>query len=171
MTFLELINSALNKSDEEAGDEMIEDVIKDGINHGYMVIANTIDPITKTTTLNYADPITLPADFLSVVRLEHGGVTLSENDYEVYGSKLKIINSDYKDVSYTFDLTYNYVPNRLTDDTDVPLINPSLHDYLAIYGAYSCLLYKKKYDSAQMLFNEFMAKINEGDVNDVSRNI
>ena len=159
MTLKELLFSALSKADEEPGDDIIDQVALDAVNHGYKIVATTVDKQIDVVELNYADKIMLPDNFHSVVRLKCNGVQLSNNDFYISGSYLFITNKDFMEDTYKFDLLYVYYPNDMVDETDVPITRDSFDYLIIMYGAYNVLLYKKRYNMASMLFNEFMSMV------------
>lgn len=162
MNFEELRLSALSKADEEPGDEIIDQVVYDAINHGYRLVATLVDHQLKSTTLEYSEKILLPDDFHSVVYIKHQDIQLSDNDYYISGMYLFITNKDFKHDGYVFDLLYSFYPEPLVEDTDTP-VTREVYDYLIVmYGAYNVLLYKKRYNMAEMLFSEFMSMVGDG---------
>jgi hypothetical protein len=57
---------------------------------------------------------------------------------------------------------YSCYPEPLVEDTDTP-VTREVYDYLIVmYGAYNVLLYKKRYNMAEMLFSEFMSMVGGG---------
>lgn len=164
MTLLELKTSALRRADETPGDSMLDGVALDGINQGYMILATLVDKQYNSSTVPYAKTIAVPADFCKLVDLSVGNVILGENDYTFLGTKIRINNSDYS--SGNIDINYVKYPSFMTTDSEIPVIKLGLHQYIALYGAYTVLLQKKKYNSATALLNEFMVAINGGGNND-----
>lgn len=163
MNLEQLQKSALYKADEEVGDELIDKVALDGINHGYKLVATHLDKQIKFITEPYSKSITLPADFNDIERIECGDVRLSPIDYIISGSELYITNKEFKDVTKSFDITYHYIPTDMVIPTDEPVVKLASQDYIVLYGAYTVLLYKKKYESAQMLFREFTSFVLGGE--------
>lgn len=162
MNFKELKLSALSKADEEPGDEIIDKVVYDAVNHGYRLVATIVDKQLKPTVLEYNEKILLPDDFHNLVYLKHGRTQLSANDYYISGMYLFIVNRDFKDVENKFDMLYSCYPEPLVEDTDIP-VTREVFDYLIVmYGAYNVLLYKKRYNMADMLFKEFSSMLGGG---------
>ena len=162
MNFKELRLSALSKADEEPGDEIIDKVVYDAVNHGYRLVATIVDKQLKPTILEYSEKILLPDDFHNLIYLKYGRTQLSPNDYYISGMYLFIVNRDFKDVENKFDMLYSCYPEPLVEDTDVP-VTREVFDYLIImYGAYNVLLYKKRYNMADMLFKEFSSMLGGG---------
>lgn len=167
MKFVDLRFSALSKADEEPGDEIIDKVVFDAVNHGYKQVATLVDKQIKNITLIYADKIGLPIDYCDAVKIVCNDVQLSENDYYISGSYLFITNKDFKADTNTFDMLYVYYPNSLELDDDLPVTRESFDYLIIMYGAYSVLLYKKRYNMAEMLFNEYSSIVNGGDKDEV----
>ena len=167
MKFVDLRFSALSKADEEPGDEIIDKVVFDAVNHGYKQVATLVDKQIKNITLNYADKIELPIDYYDVVKIVCNDVQLSENDYYISGSYLFITNKDFKADTNTFDMLYIYYPNSLELDDDLPVTRESFDYLIIMYGAYSVLLYKKRYNMSEMLFNEYSSIVNGGDKDEI----
>lgn len=161
MNFEELCLSALNKADEEPGDEIIDKVVEDAINHGYRTVATLVDKLMEQVELNYSDKIQLPDDFYAVVKLIHNNtsIQLSPNDYYISGNYLFITNKRFKTDDSTFTLLYIYFPDKLVELTDEPLTREEYDYIIILYGAYSVLLYKKRYDMASRLYNEYISHV------------
>jgi hypothetical protein len=172
MTLQELMIAVLNRSDEEINDdEFIDAVAKDGINVGYLTLAKTIDKLSKTFTFTYSKFVPLPDDFFEVNQIWCGEEMLSFNDYRIVNNQLQITNKDYKDAKLSFEMIYYYIPTRLSAPTDVPVTREGLNELIIIYGAYTVLLYKKKYDSANFLLREFNDFIRGGDDGDIQTDL
>ena len=167
MKFVDLRFSALSKADEEPGDEIIDKVVYDAINYGYKQVATLVDKQIKEIILDYADKIELPDDFYEVDKIICNGVKLSENDYYVSGATLFITNKDFKKETNKFNVLYICYPPTLILDDDLPITRESFDYLIVIYGAYSVLLYKKRYNMAEMLFSEYSAIVHGGDKNEV----
>ena len=162
MNFKELRLSALSKADEEPGDEIIDNVVYDAVNHGYRLVATLVDKQLKPVNLKYSEKILLPDDFHNLIYLKCNSTKLSSNDFYVSGMYLFITNKDFKDDGLAFNMLYSYYPEPLKEDTDIP-ITREMFDYLIImYGAYNVLLYKKRYNMAEMLFKEFSSMLGGG---------
>ena len=64
-------------------------------------------------------------------------------------------------------MLYIYYPNTLVLDDDLPVTRESFDYLIIMYGAYSVLLYKKRYNMAETLFNEYSSVVNGGDKDEV----
>lgn len=74
---------------------------------------------------------TLPTDFLEVYKLEYPVNNSEIDNYSIRGNLLLVsVNQDN-----LITLWYYRLPDRLTLTTDIPLIRPQYHDYLAYYAA------------------------------------
>lgn len=167
MTLSDLVLSALAKADEEPGEEIFEEAIKKGINHAYMIVATTLEPQLEATTLVMDTNMALPKDFFKIDEIRVDGQKLSTNDYKRVGDVVRITNRDYNKPGTEYELDYYKFPKLLIDDSDVPVISEPRQLVLIDYGAYECLLLKKKYDAAAARLNSFMRAIG-GDTNNES---
>lgn len=158
MDFKSIQTSALFRCDEEideviTDDPMIYGTVKDAINEAHRIVAQRVDKITGSQSDTYATIIALPTNVFEVYKVFNGNKELDKLDYEIDGRELRITNKDYQNGTIN---TYFYKnPERLIDDTTTPEVAEAYHDMMAVYGAYRVMLYKKKYDSAAMLFKEF----------------
>lgn len=163
MTFLEIQTKALARVDEIISDVDIEvlNLIKDGINSGYMLLGSLVDKRTTTTTLaldDYNNKLPLPEDFIELVMAEHEIIgEVNPNDYEKLGDLLYFKSRDLTSGDVT--LTYVNYPQKLVSDTDVLRLKDVYFGALTAYGAYTYQLFRKKYSAAQLLLQEFNSYI------------
>lgn len=157
MNYEQLLLSSLSKADEEPGDEIIDNVAENAVNKGYQIVATEIDLQIKKIDFKYEDGYSFPDDFHSIVTLEdEAGIRLSTNDFYIENKELYITNKDYRITDKSFYARYIYFPEPMVTMEEEPITSDK-HDYMIIlYGAYNVLLYKKRYNMAQMIFTEFM---------------
>ena len=158
MTFEELLLSALSKADEEPGDEIIDMVAEDSVNEGYMRVATMVDPLVKVEAIKYdGEKIDIPNDFHSLVELRTPEfITLSGKDFSLIGDRIVVTNKDYRKENQEFDFTYVYYPPKMKEPKDKPLTRNQFDYQIVLYGAYNIALYKKRYDMASMIWEEYM---------------
>lgn len=154
-------------ADEETGtttpDPVALSIIKSGINTAYLLIASSVDPRSKTFEYPYESPKQVPADFGTLINIEHDTLgDLSSNDFEQRADLIYIRNKAYK--SGNIKLTYTYQPEKLVADTDIVDVKDMFLNAIAAYGAYVYQLYRRKYSAAQMLMSEFNSFIGGGQV-------
>lgn len=171
-TFKDAISDVLNRVEEDPIDEVEDDIlqmVKNGINEGYMLIAAKADKRTKNVTFSYVDGYVLPDDFVEVVSLSHSTIgRLSILDYEIIADLLYVRSKDAQNGSIT--LTYANYPQALVNDTDVVNISANYYYSLLVYGSYTYYVYRRKPDIAEMLLNEFNMLLG-GVNNETQRNI
>lgn len=158
MTFEELLLSALSKADEEPGDEIIDMVAEDSVNEGYMRVATIVDPLVKVDNIVYdGSGYAVPKDFHSLVELRLPNfTTLSAKDFSLIGETIVVTNKDYRKENQEFNFTYVYFPPKLVNPKDKPLTRSQFDYQIVLYGAYNIALYKKRYDMASMIWEEYM---------------
>ncbi|MFL0197393.1 hypothetical protein ACJDU8_17760 [Clostridium sp. WILCCON 0269] len=161
MKLREIFKFALNRVGEHEGDRQITNIVISGINAGYKIIAITNKKTKIATITAEADtPVTLPADFISLVMLQKegaGGGRLSPNDYFNESNILLVTNPD---VVGDLTMYYNYIPVDLVygkDDEEEPSIQAAYHIALASYAAYYYFMFKKELNAATMCLSEFNA--------------
>ncbi|MFL0197392.1 hypothetical protein ACJDU8_17755 [Clostridium sp. WILCCON 0269] len=156
-TFENAISDVLNRIEEDPIDEVEEDilqVVKTGINEGYMLIASKLDKRTKDVSFDYVEGYVLPNDFVEEVEVSHNTIgRLSVLDYEIIANLLYIRSKDAHNETLT--LKYVNYPVRLVDDTDVINLKDSYYYALLVYGSYTYYAYRRKPDIAAMLLSEF----------------
>lgn len=156
MTFKECYTVALERVDEdlEGTDEIILDVVKNGINEGYMLVATHLDKTLDEFYADFESVVILPTDCADVTDIEHevfgrlSRMDYSEEDDRLYMKPLGISGGEIA-------VTYVKYPKKLEEDTDKLRLRDAYATIPAIYGAYQYQLYKKKYASAQLLLAEF----------------
>jgi len=156
MNFKDCYTIALEMVDEDttATDTIVLDVIKNGVNQGYMLIASTIDRKLKTIDEDFDKVIALPIDIINIEQVEHDNLGyLGKNDYK------KIDNNLYMQTmgidSGALTITYSQFPAKLVADNDLLVLKDANCSIPAVYGAYKYQLYKKKYSASQLLLAEF----------------
>ena len=166
MDYKELILASLSKADEEPGDEIIDRVIEDAVNQGYLVVATSIDPIVDSTEVVYDDDgFPLPDDFHDVVEFKiNRDLRFVETDYYISDGMLYFLNKDFKEPldveeKRKYTLRYSKYPEPLREETDVPKTRRQFDYAIILYAAYSLLLYKKRYTQADTLLSEFSTYI------------
>lgn len=157
MNFEELLLSSLSRADEEPGDEIIDRVASDSVNDGYSRIATMVDTQIKRIKFFYddVDGYKLPVDCHSIRAIQDGDVSLSSNDYYVEGNTLYITNKDYIDKGKEYTIRYVFYPDLLVEKTDKPITDKQYDILITIFSAYHILIYKKRYQMADMLKTEF----------------
>ncbi|HEY5563847.1 MAG TPA: hypothetical protein VIK72_19195 [Clostridiaceae bacterium] len=166
MTLREILDLAYYRVDEEPeigtdADIQMDTIFTASINQGIGLLAMTKDKKTKVATLPYAEKIKLPTDYFGLVELKHSvyGV-MSITDYELIGD---LVIPKIEDItSGTFDLTYIFVPVKITDVTATIDLKDIYCIALAAYASYSYTLSQKQYQSATMFLNEFNMIANNG---------
>lgn len=156
MTFKDLIDLALDRIDEDTAspDPVALNIMKNGLNTAYILIATTVDPKTKLFEYPYESPKQIPNDFNTLINIEHDLLgELSSNDFEQRADLIYIRNKAYK--TGNIKLTYVFQPEKLTVDDDVVQVKDMYMTAIAAYGAYVYQLHRRKYQAAQMLMNEF----------------
>lgn len=156
-TFIDVVNSALTRVNEDPTDADAEvlQVIKDGINEGYLILASNVDQRTKDLSFSYVKGYVLPDDFVSIVNISHNTLgDLSDKDYEKIANLLYIRAKDAQ--SGTITLKYIYLPTLLTADTDAINLKSIYMQALIVYVAYAYYVYRKKTDVANMFYTEFV---------------
>lgn len=162
MMFRDLVIAALAKADEEPGEEIFEDAVKKGINQAYMIVATSLEPQLNTATLTMGSNMEFPKDFVAIEDVYVGGQKLSTNDYKRVGTTLRITNSDYSKAGTIYELDYYCFPELLEEDTDVPVISEPRQLLLIDYGAYECLLLKRKNEIAILRLQSFLRAVGGG---------
>lgn len=162
MTFKDLVIASLAKADEEPGEEIFEDAVSKGINQAYMMIATSLEPHLDTKTLTMSNDMTLPDDFVQVAELYAGEQKLSSNDFKLLGRTIRITNRDYMATGTEYTLDYICFPPVLVEDTDIPMLSEARQLLLIDYGAYECLLLKRKYESATARLQSFLSAVQGG---------
>ena len=158
-TLKDIVNSVLYRIDEDVTDtdEEILQVVKNGINEGYSVLASTVDQRTKDLTFTYIKGYVLPDDFVSIVNMSHSynsnTIDLSIMDYEIIANILYIRAGDCQNGSLT--MKYVFLPTTLTNDTDAISLKSIYVQALIVYAAYSYYVYRKKTEVASMFLSEF----------------
>ena len=156
MTFSECYKIALEMVDEDttATDTIVLDVIKNGVNQGYMLVASTIDRKLKTLDEDFDKVITLPSDVISIESVEHDNLGyLGKNDYKKVDNELYLQTMGIDSGSLT--ITYAQFPPKLVADSDLLVLKDANCSIPAIYGAYKYSLNKRKYSASQLLLAEF----------------
>lgn len=166
MNYEQLLLSALSKADEEPGDEIIDNVAEKSVNQGYQIVATEIDLQIKTIDFEYIGGYEFPENFHSLVNIKNkDGVQLSHNDYYIESRKLYITNKDFNEELSNYTVRYVYFPEHLVGMDDEPLTSNKFDYMITLYGAYNVLLYKKRYNMAQMILGEFM-RLKGGELED-----
>ena len=166
MTFLECINIALERVDEDitTTDEATLSVIKAGINQGYMLVAaSSLNKILKNFITPFAKVIPMPDDFLQIDYIKHDNLGfLGKNEYKI--DMTNIITNTIGIYSGQVTVSYASYPTQLINDADLLMLKTANCMVPAQYGAYTYMLYRKKYSAAQLLLNEFNTVIHSQDV-------
>ena len=157
MKLKEIIELAYHRSNEDIEDvePRIDKILINAINQGYCFIATTVDKKTKSITLPYAEKITLPLDYHSLIEVKHStyGI-LAKTDYLIEGNLLIPKLSEVS--TGTFNLTYIFIPDFISDVEASVNIKDMYCVALSAYSAYQYMLSEKQYNSANILLNEFM---------------
>ncbi len=157
MTFKNIIDQALARVGEIATDIDAQDmsVVKAGINQGYMILSSTVDRKAVVATIAYANPMSLPADVIDIIKAKHSTQgELSPSEY-IKEADLMYFLQDLP--AGNIVLTYAKFPETLVQDNDTVSIKDGYALSLTAYGAYAFQLYRKKYASAQLLMAEFQS--------------
>lgn len=156
-TFENAISDVLNRIEEDPIDEVEEDilqVVKTGINEGYMLIASKVDKRTKDITFSYVEGYKLPDDFIEIADLSHSSIgRLSVLDYEIIADLLYIRSRDAQ--NGTFKLKYINYPEKLVSNTEKIDLKDHYYYAMLVYASYAYYAYRRKPDIAAMLLNEF----------------
>ena len=155
-TFKDVYTIAMDRVDENVEDieALALNVIKNGVNQGYVLIASLLDKKLGTYTVGFEKMISLPVDLASIEKIEHDNLGyLGKSEYKVietncYFNTMGISNGDVT-------ITYVKYPAKLVGDTDVVQLKDAYVNIPAIYGAYAYMLDKRKYGAAQLLLSEF----------------
>ncbi len=137
------------------------DVIKNGINAGYMRLSATVDrKIQTSAALPFTNPLPLPADVIDVVEVRHSTQgEIGRMEYQKDGDLLFILPPITGGAA---TLRYAAFPPRITADDGVFLVKDGYVDALVAYGAYAYQLYTKTYTSAQLFLEEFNGFVGGG---------
>ncbi len=137
------------------------DVIKNGINAGYMKLSATVDRRIETSgALTFANPLTLPTGTIDVVEVRHSAEgELGRMEYRKDGNLLFFIPPI---TTGNITLRYAKFPARVTADSGTFVTDDGYVDALVAHGAYAYMLYNKTYTSAQLLLEEFNGFIRGG---------
>lgn len=145
MNLKELRDTFTEDIDEDIGDSEFTGKATRLINRAYKELAKR-EELQKVITVTVEDNEVLkPADFLKVVDIR---VDDSPIPYKVEGDKI-IVPADGE-----INLLYQYTPENLVEDTDIPLTNAANDEFIISYAKYLYLMIEEEIDRAQMYKRE-----------------
>lgn len=146
MTFNEIIKAIMNKCNVDDDDTQAIEVIKLGINEAYMEVAKYDELVTSSKIPIIMGKASVPDNILKFIDITP---KLLVSD-KIIG---RTIITSLEDKMLT--VTYSYIPDSLTKDTDVLVTAPKFNSAIINYACYSYYLFKKKEEVATMFFSAF----------------
>lgn len=140
MQFKELYETIITEIDERV-DQALINKIKSYINRGYRELAKR-EVLEKTLTVNSKGKFFKPDDLIKVLNV----VDLEGNPVK-YGYEGMYIRTDY---TGKLKLIYNYMPDNLVNDKDVPETNIANEDFIINYAKYLYNLVEEQDETAKL---------------------
>lgn len=159
MTLHDILDKALSRVDEELSgiDDTALKVVKNAVGQAYMEIRSAIDRRIKTVNVPAANPVSMPANSIEVVRVRHSkDGEYAKSEYYQEGDQLYFFPEVPKG---TLELSFVEAPALPDDSADPKDVEISVKDQyvhaIITFAAYAYQVYRRKYSAAQMLLQEF----------------
>ena len=145
MTLKEILTDVYNNIDEVDEDEQVEIIVKNAINEAYAELCAEDVRTSRAYVPVINGVATLPDGLISIIKMnpeKKSGDTIKGNS---------LITSN----TGVIELFYTYQRDSLVNDDDEPDFHKSLVGALPIYAHYKYRMYRKKYNMAQLLLQEY----------------
>lgn len=145
MNLKELRDTFTEDIDEDIGDTEFTGKATRLINRAYKELAKReeLQKVISLTAVN--NEVLKPADFLKVVEIRYDGEPIT---YKLEGDKI-IVPADGE-----VNLLYQYIPESLVNDGDIPLTNAANDEFIISYAKYLYLMIEEEVDRAQLYKRE-----------------
>ena len=145
MNLKELTETIIRELDEKQ-DETIITRIKGYINRGYKELAKK-EELEKATTMNITNTFTKPDDLVKIVQILDKNYRPLDFSYE--GTRIR--------VNYQGEITliYNYIPENLSNDNDIPETNIANEDFIINYAKWLYNLVEEEQETAKIYKVEY----------------
>lgn len=147
MTFEEILEITRNRIDETYEDAQVDNIIKNAINHAYLFDLSKIDPVFKTIEVTIQDGKAILPDDLRTI--ESIGREYKKGEYRKGKTFFSPSNNE------KIKITYSSVPERLSNNEDVPTISEDLQYLLSTKGCEVYFQHRKKNNLAIMYKDEY----------------
>lgn len=145
MNLKELRDTFTEDIDEDIGDTEFTGKATRLINRAYKELAKR-EELQKFITITVENnEIVKPSDFLKVLEVQVDGEPIS---FKHEGNKI-IIPADGE-----VNLLYQYIPESLVNDGDIPLTNAANDEFIISYAKYLYLMIEEEIDRAQLYKRE-----------------